>query len=191
MTTRQVLSWLEDASDDIARVLAPTDDGHETCEAVVHTMRRLFAARPALPGAQAFDTDRVSSSGSSSHAPPGFGQEDKAQADRDEAHRRAKRMREDADWFVRLLQRSMPREPTQKDRQLSSINQKDDPGCEHCAIVGKWEAVYVEASDAKGNLDRSYRLGYFCYRYALDTGTLPTRKQLEDHHAGVRVKRPA
>lgn len=190
MSTAQIHNWLEAGSEDIARLLAPTSDGHESRPTISHAMRRLFDARPALPGAQNFDSDRVSSSGSHSNPPPGFGTEDRAQADRDEAHRRARRIREDADWLVRLAQRWNVREPSPKDRELSSINGRVEEACEVCATVGKWERMEVE-SDVKGNLDRAYKLGWWCYRYTLDTGSLPTRKQLEDHHNGVRVKRPA
>lgn len=191
MTTGQILNWLEAAVEDLTRLLAPTNDGSETREAIVHASHRLFDARPSLPGAQAFDSDRVSSSGSHSNPPPGWGQDDRAQADRDEAHKRAKRIREDADWLVRLAQRWSPREPTPKDRTLSAVNQKDDPGCEHCRSIGKWAAIYKPRTTCNGNLEREVACCAFCYRYTMDTGSLPTRKQLEDHHNGVRVKRPA
>jgi hypothetical protein len=100
-------------------------------------------------------------------------------------------MREDADWILRATQRWLPREPTTKDRTLAAVNERANPSCEHCATIGAHEEAYVESSDVKGNLHRPYRLGYFCYRYCLDTGVLPSRKQLEDHHNGNRVKRPA
>ncbi len=193
MSSKQILTWLEDGAEDVARLLAPSSDGHESRPAISHATRRLYDARPALPGAQAFDSDRVSSSGSASKPPPGFGQDDRAQADRDEAHRRAKRIREDADWLVRCAQRWSPREPTPKDRELSSLNQKDDPPCEHCSTIGKWSAARqgASATTINGNLTEPKACCAFCYAYCRDTGVLPTRKQLEDHHNGVRVKRPA
>jgi hypothetical protein len=186
VTTRQIAEWLTAATEDLDRLLAGN-------QPIIQATHRMYDARPALPGAQAFDTDRISSSSSSSNPPPGFGQEDRAESDRVEAHRRAKRIRDDADWLMRAAQRWSPREPTPKDRTLSAINGKDEPGCEHCATIGKWEAAYAGAENttAKGNLVRPYRLGHFCYRYALDTGGLPTKKQLEDHHDGRRVQRPA
>lgn len=189
MSTAQVVGWLQDAAPDLDRLLMKDTHNGETREVIGHAMRRAFDTRPALPG-PADDTDRVSGS-SSSGAPPGFGQRDVGEADRMEAHRRAKRIRDDVDWLFRFAERWNPHEATAKDRQLSAMNEKDELGCEHCATIGKWEKVYVDSSTVKGNLVIPMRLGYFCYRYTLDTGTLPTRKQLEDHHNGVRVKRPA
>jgi hypothetical protein len=186
MTSNQIRDWLSAASEDLDRLLMPTE-GKPT---IVQAVHRMYDARPALPGAQAFDTDRVSSSSSSSNPPPGFGQQDKAEQDRIELHKRAKRIRDDLDWLTRCTQRWSPREPTPKDRQLSSLNEKDEGECEVCRTIGKWERLLLE-TNVKGNLDRSYKLGAWCYRFTLDTGALPTRKQLEDHHNGVRVKRPA
>jgi hypothetical protein len=193
VTTGQINAWLEAAHEDLARLLAPTMAGTENRSAVIHATHRMYDARPALPGAQAFDTDRVSSSSSSSNPPPGFGQEDRAEQDRIELHKRAKRIREDADWLMRATQRWLPREPTPKDRTLSAINGKEDPGCEHCRTIGKWSAVRqgAGATRCNGNIEAAMSLCAFCYRYCLDVGTLPTKKQLEDHHNGARVKRPA
>jgi hypothetical protein len=76
---------------------------------------------------------------------------------------------------------------------LSAINGKDEPGCEHCRTIGKWSAVRqgAGATRCNGNIETAMSLCAFCYRYCLDVGTLPTKKQLEDHHNGARVKRPA
>lgn len=186
MSTAQINAWLEAAHEDVGRLLAPTSDGHEHRPAIVHATHRLYDARPALPGSP--DDNGHSAPGSST--PPGFGQIDIAKADRDEAHRRAKRIRDDADWLIRMAQRWNPRTPTPKDRELSSINGRPEECCEVCATIGKWERMEVE-TDAKGNLPRRYKLGWWCYRWALDTGTLPTRRQLEEHHNGQRVMRPA
>jgi hypothetical protein len=187
MSTAQINAWLEAAHEDVGRLLAPTSDGHEHRPAIVHATHRLYDARPALPGSP--DDNGHSAPGSST--PPGFGQIDIAKTDRDEAHRRAKRIRDDADWLTRMAQRWNPRIPTPKDRELSSINGKDDPGCEHCHTVGKWAAVYKPRTTCNGNFDDPKALCSWCWRYCLDTGDMPTRKQLEDHHNGVRVKRPA
>jgi hypothetical protein len=69
MSTAQINAWLEAAHEDVGRLLAPTSDGHEHRPAIVHATHRLYDARPALPGAQDFDSDRISSSGSHSNLP--------------------------------------------------------------------------------------------------------------------------
>jgi hypothetical protein len=191
MSTAQIRGWLEDALEDIARLMAPTDDGTATHPAIVHASHRLQDARPALPGGTAYDGDRISGGSSGSKPPPGWDQDDRAKADRDEAHRRAKRIRDDADWLVRMVMRTNPRVPSDKDRSLSNLNAKGEPGCAHCQSIGKWDDRAVEKTLAKGNLTEPIDLCWWCYKFTLDTGALPTRKQLEDHHAGVRVKRSA
>jgi hypothetical protein len=186
VTTRQIAEWLTAATEDLDRLLAGN-------QPIIHATHRMYDARPALPGAQAFDTDRVSSSSSSSNPPPGFGQEDRAEQDRIELHKRAKRIREDADWLIRVTQRWLPREASPKDRQLSAENAREDPPCQHCATIGKWSPARTDATKTRinGNLTEPIAACAWCYRYCLDTGSLPTKKQLEDHHNGVRVKRPA
>jgi hypothetical protein len=150
-------------------------------------------ARPGLAGGTAYDGDRISGGSSGSKPPPGWDQEDRVKADRDEAHRRAKRIRDDLDWWVRLTMRENQREATEKDRTLSGLNAKGEPPCQHCATIGKWSPARQGATKTtiNGNLVEPLACCAFCYAYCRDTGVLPTRKQLEDHHNGIRVKRPA
>lgn len=74
---------------------------------------------------------------------------------------------------------------------FAKLLSEGEPGCEICARVDKWVAPHVDASDCKGNLPRPYRLCVWCWRWVLDTGRLPTRHELEQHHAGRKPKRPA
>lgn len=191
MSSSQVLKWLEDAHEDVARLLAPTSDGSETRAAITHASHRLYNARPALPGAQAFDSDRISGGGSGSKPPPGFEMEDKAKADRDELHMRARRMREDADWLLRCVVRWNPRVPTGRDRELTAMNERGEKGCQHCATVGHWRELKVENSTVKGTLSEPMALCSACYRMVLTHGVLPTRKQLEDARDKGAWKEPA
>lgn len=191
MTTRQVFEWLTIGSEDLDRLLAPAEFNGDVEPYIVHVMHRLFDARPALPGAQAFDSDRVSSSSSHSNPPPGFDQADAAISDRDEAHRRAKRFRDDMDWFIRLGHRTNPRSATAKDRQLTALNERGERGCESCQTVGHWSPLEVQSSTVKGTLPEPMGLCKPCYRHVLKYGRLPSRRQLEDARDKGAWKEPA
>lgn len=190
MSTAQIAAWLEAAHEDVGRLLAPTSDGHEHRPAIVHATHRLYDARPALPGAQDFDSDRISSSGSHSNPPPGFGQDDRAKADREEAHRRARRIRDDADWLIRMTQRWNPREATPRDRDLSAVNHSE-PLCAHCSRwVTDKEPVH-RTSDCNGNLPAPMALGRWCYDFVNRNNRLPKQNECERHDRGQVIRLPA
>jgi hypothetical protein len=77
--------------------------------------------------------------------------------------------------------------------QTREAGRNDDPGCSSCARlevsqgIARWEPV-----------DCSVRLGdelvpvcRWCRSWVKDTGVLPDRRVLQDHHDGKRVRRPA
>ena len=94
--------------------------------------------------------------------------------------------------LLALLDRATaaPAPPDAKARRDTALA-NDPDACEHCAAHGHYEPTYRDTNPG-GNLARKYRLGSFCWRWVVDTGSLPTAKELTDHHVnGRRVMRPA
>lgn len=74
---------------------------------------------------------------------------------------------------------------------LAALNGQGDPGCQSCARTGRWSPPHVEHSTCKGNLPTPMRLCTWCHHWTITVGHLPTRKQLEAHHNGRKIRRPA
>ena len=93
--------------------------------------------------------------------------------------------------LLALLDRATaaPAPPDAKARRDTALA-NDPDACEHCAAHGHYEPTYRDTNPG-GNLARKYRLGSFCWRWVVDTGSLPTAKELTDHVNGRRVMRPA
>lgn len=211
MTTSRRVQTAQDAHDDLARLLTVTYIAGESRTMLGHALTRLQNARPALPSAQSFDGSGVRSSSKMSPVERNVFVEPKESGTDEEAARGPvwaddpsasdrvlvdtllRRIRSDSDALLRLVGRWMPREASPKDRQLSAINEREEPECSHCRTVGKWSRSRQGAAQTtvNGNLDEPQALCAFCYAFTRDTGALPSRKQLEDHHNGIRVKRSA
>lgn len=73
--------------------------------------------------------------------------------------------------------------------------------CQSCARVARekggkrgsprWSVPVDHHSDCKGTLAEPRKLCHWCWRFVLDTGTLPSRQQLEKRRDGKRVMREA
>jgi len=97
-----------------------------------------------------------------------------------------------ADRIVRILDTFTPRPATSyEQRQLRMDN---EPGCWSCAHVEvvrgvpRWEPVW-RTGNPGGVLAEPRALCHWCWRFAVDFGRLPTKTELDSHHAGKRLKR--
>lgn len=74
--------------------------------------------------------------------------------------------------------------------EMRRVELENDPGCESCVRLERWEPPRGNPTDVKGNLPKRMDLCSWCYRWVLDTGRIPTSKELEEHHRGKHVFRP-
>lgn len=117
---------------------------------------------------------------------------DRAAQDLARIERLVDRHLRDADELVRILHGYRLRPPTDKERRITDGG---EVGCWSCArlpsphIDGepRWEPTY-RTIDLGGE---RRPLCSWCWSWHRDTGTLPPTGDLERHHAGQRVRRPA
>ena len=140
------------------------------------------------PKAAAYDSDKVTASGTSD--PTGNAAMQRAVAEGHHKLLRA-RVRDLVDLAVaveKLAVSYTPRPATDKERR--EVDSANDPGCVECARtyvadgVARWEPVHVTAT---GKLSTCR----WCYEWERSTGRKPTLGELEQHHSGRKVKRPA
>jgi hypothetical protein len=89
---------------------------------------------------------------------------------------------------VRILHTYKVRPPTDKERR---VTEGGEVGCWSCARLpsphlegeNRWEPVYREVAGKP--------LCSWCFSWQRDTGGMPSVEDLERHHAGQRVRRPA
>lgn len=120
---------------------------------------------------------------------------DRAAADHAELVRHVATLERHATTVADLLGRYDARTPTDKERR--DAERAHDPGCASCARIPhpstggpRWEPpVTTQPTDANGNLAQPQWLCWWCRRWVLDTGRLPTVAELADHHAGKPVRR--
>jgi hypothetical protein len=117
---------------------------------------------------------------------------DRAAQDRKRIEALVARHLRDADELVRILWAYKVRPPTDKERR---VTEGGETGCWSCARLPsphldkeqRWEPVYREV-DLGGERKP---LCSWCWSWRRDTGDLPSTEDLERHHAGQRVRRPA
>lgn len=114
---------------------------------------------------------------------------DPCRRDLDELRRLAKKLHADAERTIAILASHQARPANNYQRMTTAEN---DPGCTSCARLEvhgspRWEPVHRGVKIG----DETYQLCSWCERWARESGALPTRKILTDHHDGKRIKRPA
>lgn len=188
MTSSRRVRAAEQAHADLSRVLTTTDDNGQQRTVLYVALSRLQDARPALPGAAQYDSDRVTSS-VSGNPPRGFDQPDPTNADRELADRLLRRLSSDADQLLRLVERWQPRVPS--DRAQRETEQDNEPLCAHCTRwVRDVEPVH-RTSDCNGVLDKPMPLGRWCYDFTRTNGRLPSQNECERHDRGQVIRIPA
>ena len=114
---------------------------------------------------------------------------DPCRRDLEELRRLAKKLHADAERTIAILASHQAR-PADGYQRMSTAD--NDPGCTSCARLEthgapRWEPIHHHITVN----DERIPVCQWCGRWHKDTGTLPSRKILADHHDGKRIKRPA
>lgn len=116
---------------------------------------------------------------------------DRAKQDHDRVVALAKSIRKQADELVGILARYGARSATDTERH--STGTPEDGGCWSCSRthVSKGVARF-EPAEKRPTVDGERRpLCSWCYDWLRQVGSLPPVAQVEQHHRGIRVRRPA
>jgi hypothetical protein len=115
---------------------------------------------------------------------------DQAANDRAGVERAIKALYLEAERVLSLVKRYQPRRALPSERQSTAAN---DPGC--------WSCRRLKASDGERRWEPTHRrtdvngkpldLCRWCYDWHRSHGVLPATAELERHHRGDRVRRPA
>jgi hypothetical protein len=120
---------------------------------------------------------------------------DRAKTDRDQIEKLTKSIRRQADELANLLGRYAPREATEGERRSTTNDNERTTACWSCARTEAARGVKRwEPSSRTATVDGDKReLCWWCFDWLRKgtTPTLPTIAQVEQHHRGMRVKRPA
>ena len=110
---------------------------------------------------------------------------DRARSDRDSLERALVSIGRQAEDVVNLLARYTPRLASDRERaETVAANERTD-GCASCARLEVAKGVRRWEPAARGELCR------WCNDWRRQTGAVPSKDELEAHHRGVRVRRPA
>jgi len=168
-------------------------------------VQRMQDARPSALGAASYDGPTVTGGGATSSSTERLAvQEDRTADDRrrlDRALReldiqsrcptsRERWICEHAQTVWRIINAWTPHAPTDKQREtVEQSNAAPEPLCQCCTphrAKGCAERVH-RTGDAAGNLPAPLGLCHWCYRFALRTGRLPTKGEVQRNDNGQRV----
>lgn len=206
--TSNRVQTLEDAAEDLNRLLTTSTVGNETRTMLAHALVRLEDAKTGFPKAASYDGSGIRSTSGMTPVernvfvePPETGSDEEAghgpvwvtdptEADQREVDRILKRIRTDADKLIRFAVKWGPKAPTTKDRTLTATNHRE-PMCAHCSQwVSDKEPVH-RTSDCNGNLPAPTPLGRWCYDFVNRNNRLPSQNECERHDRGQVVRIPA
>lgn len=121
---------------------------------------------------------------------------DGAKADHDRVVKLATSIRRLADELAGIVGRHAPRTATPGERaETLAVNEREHRVCSSCSRlhvskgVPKWEPAFARLVLHEGG-EASW-LCQWCWRWVRSEGSLPTVASLEQHHKGVRVRKPA
>lgn len=184
MRDPELLRWLSQAADDVNRV--------ETVAA-----ERLQAMRDAMngwPRSVSFDGDRVSTGDHSDPTKDAAFQTDRAALDREAFEDVIKALAAYAEKAHHLAARYSSRPATPSERTETLRDNEPKTFCVSCSRAKTSFGVpRAEPGWRRGRTAQSpwgVWLCRWCYDWNEATGRLPTKEELEDHHAGKRVFRP-
>lgn len=119
---------------------------------------------------------------------------DRAAQDRAKLEAALRSIGRQAEEVVRLLGKYQPRQATEKERLATLAHNEREDACASCARleVAKGVARWEPASRSVRMLDGSRQpLCAWCRQWLAEVSRLPSVAELEAHHRGQRVKRPA
>ena len=118
---------------------------------------------------------------------------DRAKRDHDRVVALSKSIRKQADELASVLGRWSSRSATERERQETVGDRERLEGCSSCSRlhVAKGVARWEPAARTVLVGDDRRPLCEWCRLWLRQVGELPTVAQLEQHHRGVRVRRPA
>ena len=111
---------------------------------------------------------------------------DKARADERQLRKIVQTLENAADLAEHLHDAYETRAPTAAEKRATEED-NDKGACEVCHRSDIYAPAIVTASNAKGNLPRSYRLCRWHLDFALSYGRLPNDTEEKRHHDGGRV----
>ena len=118
---------------------------------------------------------------------------DRAASHRREVERLIVRVGADARRLEQLLSLYGPRHSTDSERKATALANERDVSCWSCARtevakgVARWEPAKYHPEVA----GERRQLCEWCYRWLREVGSLPPVTQLDRHHRGQQVRRPA
>jgi len=149
---------------------------------------RIRDAMAGQPGAASWDGDLVSGAGHGDPTCMAAIHPDTARADLKRRRHLIESARSNLEQALTIDGLYLPRPASDRDRR--EVDASNDAGCVECARthvadgVARWEPVHVTAT---GKLSTCR----WCYEWERSTGRKPTLGELEQHHSGRKVKRPA
>lgn len=156
---------------------------------------RIRDARNGQPGAIRYDSDKITATGTSDPTAANAMRPDNAARDHLNLETALATARRNLERALAIVNTYTPRPPSELERQRMA--DANEPHCESCARtevatgIPRWEPPLTQERTTVGDrLGEPLWLCRWCYDHAAQTGVKPSTDELDQHHAGQRVRCP-
>lgn len=189
--------------------MAIPKDTHETATVALTILRqiqtrdqhgttpldRIRDARNGQPSAIRYDGDKITATGTSDPTAQAALRPDNAARDHQNLETALATARRNLERALAIVNTYTPRPPSELERQRMA--DANEPHCESCARtevakgITRWEPPLTqERTTVSERLPEPLWLCRWCYDHVTQTGTKPNVDELDQHHAGQRVRCP-